>query len=158
MVRRYVGPSEAGASRRADADAHLGVATTGLLLLARISPCAPDHRSWARAAEWDGTPHSLAALSSLLVQRSSAYPERVDSLGSILVLLETSTPVGRWRSAVRGVILNAAFFVSYYERAFLGPVNAMSFALSRIFARPKRSSRDGALVLGIGLFPCSILR
>ena len=56
----------------------------------------------------------------ILVQRSSAYPERADSLGSILVLLETSTPIGRWRSAVRGVILNAAFFVSYYERAFPG--------------------------------------
>ena len=60
---------------------------------------------------------------------------------------------------MRGVILNAAFFVSYCERAFLGPVNAMPFALSRTFARPKRSSRDdGALVLGIGLFPYSILR
>jgi len=60
---------------------------------------------------------------------------------------------------MRGVILNAAFFVSYYERAFLGPVNAMPFAHSRTFARPKRSSRDdGALVLGIGLFPYSILR
>ena len=119
MGRRYVGPSEAGASRRADADAHLGIATTGLLLLARISPCPPDQRSWARSAEWDGTSHSLAAISSLLVQRSSAYPQRAHSLGSILVLLDTSTPIGRWRSAVRGVILNAACFVSYYERAFL---------------------------------------
>ncbi len=159
MVRRYVGPPEAGASRRADADAHLGVATTGLLLLARISPCAPDHRSWARSAEWDGTSHSLAAFSSYWSSvhrrtRNERIPWGVFSSCWIL-----RRPLGGGGQLCAGSSSMRLSSCPTMSGRFLGRVNAMPFALSRTFARPKRSSRDdGALVLGIGLFPCSILR
>ena len=158
MVRRYVGPPEAGLH---------GALMRMLILGSRPPGCS----SWPNFSMPTGS-SELGALGG--VGRHVPLPGRpfffiigVAFIGvpgtsgfpwEFLVLLDISTPIGRWRSAMRGVILNAAFFVSYYERAFLGPVNAMPFALSRTFARPKRSSRDGALVLGIGLFPCSILR
>ena len=139
---------------------NLGIAGAGLFLLAGFL--------YARTGSWElsafgglarrvpllATFFFIIGLAGIGMPGTSGFP------GEFLILL------GAFRAhwalagvAVLGVILSAAYFLSYYERAFFGPVTRDAVRRSQDL-RPREAVIAAALVVTIfwiGLFPAPLL-
>ena len=137
-----------------------GLASAGLLLLAGFlhartgSSELSRHRGLARRLPL------LASFFLLVGFGAIGLPATSGFVGEFLVLLGASRV--HWGLAAVGllsVILSAAFFLSYFERAFLGPADrAGSGTLRDLDAREAgMAAVVSALILWIGLFPAPLL-
>jgi len=139
---------------------NMGIAATGLLFLAGFLHARTGSSELSvfgglgRHVPLLATFFFIIGLAFIGVPGTSGFP------GEFLVLLGAFD--AHWAVAaiaVLGVILNAALFLSYFERAFLGPVTRDAVrGLTDL--RPREAliaATMGALVLGIGLFPNPIL-
>jgi len=139
---------------------NLGIATTGLLFLAGFlhsrtgSSELSAFGGLARHVPHLTTFFFILGLAFIGVPGTSGFP------GEFLILLgafDTHWAVAA--IAVLGVILNAAFFLSYYERAFLGPVTRDAISNLQDL-RPREAVVAvvlSVMVLWIGLFPNPLL-
>jgi NADH-quinone oxidoreductase subunit M len=139
---------------------NMGIAATGLLFLAGFLHARTGSSELSvfgglgRHVPLLATFFFIIGLAFIGVPGTSGFP------GEFLVLLGAFD--AHWAVAaiaVLGVILNAALFLSYFERAFLGPVTRDAVrGLTDL--RPREAliaTTMVALVLGIGLFPNPIL-
>ena len=139
---------------------NLGIATTGLLFLTGFlyartgSSELSAFGGLARHTPRLATSFFIIGLAFIGLPGTSGFP------GEFLILL------GAFRAhwavagiAVLGVILNAALFLSYYERAFFGPVTRDAVRGLQDL-RPREAVvavAMGVMVLLIGLFPAPLL-
>jgi NADH-quinone oxidoreductase subunit M len=139
---------------------NLGIATTGLLFLTGFlhsrtgSSDLSALGGLARHVPLLTTSFFILGLAFIGVPGTSGFP------GEFLILLGAFN--AHWvvaAIAVLGVILNATFFLSFYERAFLGPVtNENVRSLRDLLPREAVvAGALGALVLWIGFFPNPLL-
>ena len=139
---------------------NLGIASAGLFFLASFL--------YARTGSWElsafggaarhvpllATFFFIVGLAGIGMPGTSGFP------GEFLILLGAFRV--HWSLAavaVLGVILSAAYFLSYYERAFLGPVARDAVRTSQDL-RPREALIAATLVvtiLWIGLFPAPLL-
>jgi NADH-quinone oxidoreductase subunit M len=140
---------------------NLGIATTGLLFLAGFLHARTGSSELSafgglgRHVPLLATFFFIIGLAFIGVPGTSGFP------GEFLILLGAFAAHGALAAiAVLGVILNAALFLWYYERAFLGPVTRDAVRGLRDL-RPREviaAATLAGLVLGIGLFPDPLLR
>jgi len=104
----------------------------------------------ARRVPWIAAAFVVVTLSSIGLPGTNGF---VAELLMLLGILKTSPGVAAL--ALLGVILGAAYFLGFFQRAFLGPVTQPAVA-SATDLRPRElliASVMGLLVLTGGLFP-----
>ncbi len=138
---------------------NLGIVSTGLLFLAGLMYARTGSSELsalggiARQAPLLATFFFIIGLAAIGLPGTSGFP------GEFLILLAAFRV--HWALAavaVVGVILTAAYFLSYYERAFLGPPAAHGRGMPDLHLRESAIAAVLALVIfWVGLFPAPIL-
>lgn len=138
---------------------HLGIVSTGLFLLTGLlyartgSSELSAFGGIARHAPLLATFFFIIGLAAIGLPGTSGFP------GEFLVLLGAFEAHWAWAAvAVVGVVLTAAYFLSYYERAFFGPPPTHERRVPDLHVREAALAAVLAVVVfWIGLFPARFL-